>query len=181
MADSPDFGEEGGEEKDYVVTPPCHHTRKSMMMPVGPRPPSSVRDERHSEFAITLSFGCRRSRQKTLPQRGQALALLPAIEPGQGRSHQPTLPVAGDSLRLVTPSRRPQQRRQPGSHLRFTVDAVLTAAQRGSGKRASLYTDYTFSVWDDAGKLVSFAKAYSGLTDEEIGRVDAFVRRNMVE
>ena len=63
----------------------------------------------------------------------------------------------------------------------FTVDAVLTAAQRGSGKRASLYTDYTFSVWDDLGKLVPFAKAYSGLTDEEIARVDAFVRRNMVE
>ena len=63
----------------------------------------------------------------------------------------------------------------------FTIDAVLTAAQRGSGKRASLYTDYTFSVWDDAGKLVTIAKAYSGLTDEEIARVDAFVRRHMVE
>jgi DNA ligase-1 len=63
----------------------------------------------------------------------------------------------------------------------FTIDAVLTAAQRGSGKRASLYTDYTFSVRDDAGKLVPIAKAYSGLTDEEIGRVDAFIRRHMVE
>jgi DNA ligase-1 len=63
----------------------------------------------------------------------------------------------------------------------FTVDAVLTAAQRGSGKRASLYTDYTFSVWDDDRRLVPFAKAYSGLTDAEIARVDAFVRRNMVE
>ena len=63
----------------------------------------------------------------------------------------------------------------------FTIDAVLTAAQRGSGKRASLYTDYSFSVWDDSGKLVTIAKAYSGLTDEEIGRVDAFVRRHMVE
>ena len=63
----------------------------------------------------------------------------------------------------------------------FTIDAVLTAAQRGSGKRASLYTDYTFCVWDDAGKLVPIAKAYSGLTDEEIGRVDAFIRRHMVE
>jgi len=51
----------------------------------------------------------------------------------------------------------------------FTVDAVLTAAQRGSGKRASLYTDYPI------------AKAYSGLTDEEIRKVDAFVRRHMVE
>ena len=63
----------------------------------------------------------------------------------------------------------------------YTVDAVLTAAQRGSGKRASLYTDYTFSVWDETGKLVPFAKAYSGLTDEEIGKVDAFIRRHMVE
>ena len=63
----------------------------------------------------------------------------------------------------------------------FTVDAVLTAAQRGSGKRASMYTDYTFSVWDEAGKLVPFAKAYSGLTDEEIAKVDAFIRRHMLE
>jgi ATP-dependent DNA ligase len=63
-----------------------------------------------------------------------------------------------------------------------TIDAVLILAQRGSGKRASLYTDYTFGVWDIAsGTLVPIAKAYSGLTDEEILRVDAFVRRNMIE
>jgi DNA ligase-1 len=63
-----------------------------------------------------------------------------------------------------------------------TIDAVLILAQRGSGKRASLYTDYTFGVWDPAtGSLVPIAKAYSGLTDEEIGRVDAFVRQNMIE
>jgi DNA ligase 1 len=60
----------------------------------------------------------------------------------------------------------------------FTVDAVLVYAQRGSGRRASLYTDYTFAVWSDEGELVPFAKAYSGLTDAEIRRVDAFVRRN---
>lgn len=62
----------------------------------------------------------------------------------------------------------------------FSVDAVLTAAQRGSGKRASLYTDYTFSVWDN-GRLVPFARAYSGLSDDEIRRVDAFIRKNMKE
>ncbi len=63
-----------------------------------------------------------------------------------------------------------------------TIDAVLIAAQRGNGKRASLYTDYTFGVWDrEKGTLVSIAKAYSGLTDAEILQVDAFVRRNMVE
>src|SRR5262249_13504106 len=62
----------------------------------------------------------------------------------------------------------------------FTVDAVLIYAQRGSGKRASLYTDYTFGVWD-GDQLVPFAKAYSGLTDAEIRQVDAFVRHNTVE
>jgi DNA ligase-1 len=64
--------------------------------------------------------------------------------------------------------------------LPHTIDAVLIAAQRGSGKRASLYTDYTFGVWDN-GTLVTIAKAYSGLTDAEIRQVDAFIRRNMIE
>lgn len=63
----------------------------------------------------------------------------------------------------------------------YTVDCVLIYAQKGNGKRASLYTDYTFGVWDAEGKLVPFAKAYSGLTDEEIRRVDAFVRNNTLE
>lgn len=62
----------------------------------------------------------------------------------------------------------------------YTVDAVLIHAQRGSGKRASLYTDYTFGVWS-GGELVPFAKAYSGLTDAEIRQVDAFVRAHTVE
>jgi DNA ligase-1 len=62
----------------------------------------------------------------------------------------------------------------------YSVDAVLIYAQPGSGKRASLFTDYTFAVWDK-GELVPFAKAYSGLTEEEIRQVDAFVRRNTVE
>lgn len=63
----------------------------------------------------------------------------------------------------------------------FTVDAVLIYAERGSGKRASLYTDYTFGIWDTAGNLIPFAKAYSGLTDEEIRKVDAFIRANTQE
>jgi DNA ligase-1 len=62
----------------------------------------------------------------------------------------------------------------------YTVDAVLVYAQRGHGRRASLYTDYTFAVWDN-GELVPFAKAYSGLTDEEIREVDRFVRQNTTE
>jgi DNA ligase-1 len=66
----------------------------------------------------------------------------------------------------------------------YAVDAVLIYAQPGSGRRASLYTDYTFAVWDgegDARKLVPFAKAYSGLTDAEIRQVDATIRKTTVE
>ena len=62
----------------------------------------------------------------------------------------------------------------------FTIDAVLLYAQKGTGKRANLFTDYTFAVWSK-GELVPFAKAYSGLTDAEIRRVDNFVRRNTKE
>jgi DNA ligase 1 len=66
----------------------------------------------------------------------------------------------------------------------YSVDAVLLYAQPGNGRRASLYTDYTFAVWSDAAgrrTLVPFAKAYSGLTDQEIREVDAIVRRTTVE
>ncbi len=57
------------------------------------------------------------------------------------------------------------------------MDAVLINAQLGHGRRASLYTDYTFGVWH-AGKLIPVAKAYSGLTEDEIVEVDKFVRAN---
>ncbi|WBS01636.1 ATP-dependent DNA ligase [Pseudoduganella sp. SL102] len=67
----------------------------------------------------------------------------------------------------------------------YSVDAVLIYAQAGHGRRASLYTDYTFAVWDSDGNggrhLVPFAKAYSGLTDAEIAQVDNAVRRTTVE
>jgi DNA ligase-1 len=62
----------------------------------------------------------------------------------------------------------------------YTADAVMVYAQAGHGRRASLYTDYTFAVWD-GGELVPFAKAYSGLTDAEIRQVDAWVRRHTRE
>jgi DNA ligase-1 len=62
----------------------------------------------------------------------------------------------------------------------LTVDAVLIYAQAGSGKRAGLFTDYTFGIWE-GDHLVPFAKAYSGLTDEEIRKVDQFIRRNTLE
>ncbi len=62
----------------------------------------------------------------------------------------------------------------------LVIDAVMVYAQKGSGRRSNLYTDYTFAV-RDGDKLVTFTKAYSGLTDKEFAQVDAFVKRNSLE
>jgi DNA ligase-1 len=62
----------------------------------------------------------------------------------------------------------------------YTIDAVLIYAQPGSGRRASLLTDYTFAVWD-GGELVPIAKAYSGLSNEEIDEMDRWIRRHTRE
>ncbi len=62
----------------------------------------------------------------------------------------------------------------------FTIDCILIYAQQGHGRRANLFTDYTFAVWDK-GTLVPFAKAYSGLTDKEIDELDRWIRRNTIE
>jgi DNA ligase-1 len=62
----------------------------------------------------------------------------------------------------------------------LVIDCVLIYAQKGHGRRSNLYTDYTFAV-KDGDRLVSFTKAYSGLTDEEFAAVDAFVKRNSLE
>jgi DNA ligase-1 len=63
------------------------------------------------------------------------------------------------------------------------IDAVLMYAQRGHGKRSSFYSDYTFGVWrggPDGGELVPVGKAYFGFTDEELLRIDRFVRQNTI-
>ena len=62
----------------------------------------------------------------------------------------------------------------------LTIDAVLIYAMRGHGRRANLFTDYTFAVWKGE-ELVPFAKAYSGLTDKEFKEVDSFVKKNTIE
>ena len=62
----------------------------------------------------------------------------------------------------------------------LTIDAILIYAMQGHGRRANLFTDYTFAVWNGK-ELVSFTKAYSGLTDKEFKEVDSFVRKNTME
>ena len=65
------------------------------------------------------------------------------------------------------------------------VDAVLTYAMRGHGRRSNLYTDYTFALWqeneDGERYLVTFAKAYSGLTDTEIKALDQWIKKNTLQ
>ncbi len=67
----------------------------------------------------------------------------------------------------------------------LSVDAVLTYAMRGSGRRSNLFTDYTFALWqpkdDGSRELVTFAKAYSGLTDAEFRMVDDYIKKNTID
>ncbi|QEY31663.1 ATP-dependent DNA ligase [Synechococcus sp. RSCCF101] len=69
----------------------------------------------------------------------------------------------------------------------MTLDAVLLYAQAGSGRRANLFTDYTFALWDRPGhesgdrRLVTFAKAYSGLDQAEIEQLDRWIRRHTID
>jgi DNA ligase-1 len=62
----------------------------------------------------------------------------------------------------------------------LTIDAVMLYAQQGHGRRANLFTDYTFAVWDGE-QLVPFAKAYSGLTDGEFEEITRFVKQNTLD
>lgn len=67
----------------------------------------------------------------------------------------------------------------------LAIDAVLTYAMRGSGRRSNLFTDYTFALWQNnengERELVTFAKAYSGLTDAEFRKVDDFIKKNTID
>ena len=91
--------------------------------------------------------------------------------------------VEGLMLKRWTSPYRPGRRRGDWWKWKiapFTVDAVLIYAQPGSGRRASLFTDYTFGVWD-GDELVPVAKAYSGLSDEEVDELDRWIRRHTTE
>ncbi len=62
----------------------------------------------------------------------------------------------------------------------FSIDAVMLYAQRGHGRRSSLFTDFTFAVWEDE-QLVPFAKAYSGLTDAEFTELTQWINKNTMD
>jgi DNA ligase 1 len=146
-----------------------------------------------------LEWGGRDVREEALEwRRGQleriappesALVLSPLVEAGsweelkQLRQESRRRKVEGFMLKRFGSPYRVGRRRGDWWKWKiepYSVDAVLIYAQPGNGRRASLFTDYTFGIWDD-GQLVPFAKAYSGLSDEEIRQVDSFVRRNTIE
>jgi DNA ligase-1 len=148
-----------------------------------------------------LEFDGNDLRQQTLRQRRQMLAHLFADPAGDRLIVSPTVAAGSwqDLAALRAESRRRgvegfmvkhldspyEVGRRRGNWWKWkidplTADAVLIYAQRGHGKRAGLYTDYTFAVWQ-GDTLVPFAKAYSGLNDEEIRQVDRFIQRNTLE
>jgi DNA ligase-1 len=94
--------------------------------------------------------------------------------------------VKSEGLMLKRKSSQYQNGRKKGDWWKwkvdpYTIDAVMIYAQQGHGRRANLFTDFTFAVWDGDQKLVPFTKAYSGLTDEEFKLITAWVRQNTVE
>ncbi len=142
-------------------------------------------------------------REHPLRERRAALdTLLAALPPAFPLRLSPLLPLRGwqeleqrraeaagagaEGVMLKAADSPYQAGRRRGSwwkHKRdpLHLDAVLLYAQAGSGRRANLFTDYTFGLWNDAGELVSFAKAYSGLNDAEIVALDRWIRRHTTE
>jgi len=129
-------------------------------------------------------------------RRARLVAMLNALAPPLVLSEELTAPtwdglaalrsesrargVEGVMLKRWSSQYRPGRRRGDWWKWKiepYTIDAVLIYAQPGSGRRASLFTDYTFGVWDH-GELVPVAKAYSGLTDAEIDELDRWIRRH---
>ncbi len=130
----------------------------------------------------------RRARLQQVAPAGAAFVLSPLVEQGSWQSLRDLRQqsrergVEGFMLKRLGSPYRVGRRRGDWWKWKidpYSVDAVLIYAQPGHGRRASLFTDYTFGIWSN-GELVPFAKAYSGLSDQEIREVDAFVRLNTV-
>jgi ATP-dependent DNA ligase len=145
--------------------------------------------EVHGEDIRERPIEWRRSQLEAMSPAGSALVLSPIVEAATWdeladlRRQSRERKVEGFMLKRRGSPYRVGRRRGDWWKWKidpYSVDCVLIYAQPGNGRRASLFTDYTFGVWD-SGKLVPFAKAYSGLSDEEIREVDAFVRRNTIE
>ncbi len=111
-----------------------------------------------------------------LPFEGpESLAALRASAPQAGGVHVEGLMLKRKSSPYI--AGRPQGQWYKWKRDPLLVDAVLMYAQRGSGKRSSFYSDYTFGLWRE-GELLPVGKAYFGFTDEELRLLDRWVRNN---
>lgn len=140
-------------------------------------------------------------RDRPLHERRQRLTELLAATPSSVATLSPAIPFNSlDELRSLRQQAREQGAeglvikaiaspylvgRKRGYWWKYkvdpmTLDAVLIYAQAGSGKRANLFTDYTFALWQDDA-LVPFAKAYSGLDNQEIDELDKWIRKHTLE
>jgi DNA ligase-1 len=133
----------------------------------------------------------RRARLEAVLARADSSALLPSpVVAGAGwedlarvREEARARNVEGLMLKRLSSPYRTGRRRGDWWKWKiapYTIDTVLIYAHPGHGRRATLFTDYTFAVWDQ-GELTPVAKAYSGLSDAEIAELDAWVRRNTRE
>ena len=139
-----------------------------------------------------LPLAERRRRLETLAERGGArLHLSPLVafdtwddlarlraDPPVGAAAEGLMLKRWDSPYLAGRPKGPWFKWKRDPHV---IDAVLMYAQRGSGKRSSFYSDYTFGVWTEEGALTPVGKAYFGFTDEELKQLDKFVRDHTVE
>ncbi len=141
-----------------------------------------------------LSFADRRAKLETLLNKPRERMDLSALVEAQDwntlaafRSNPPDAAIEGVMLKKRTAPYVPGRpkgewwkwKRDP-----FLVDTVLMYAQRGHGRRSSFYSDYTFGVWrgeEDAPELVPVGKAYHGFTDEDLKKIDKFVRDNTID
>jgi DNA ligase 1 len=135
-----------------------------------------------------LAFAERRRRLESWYARGPrtALDLSPLVpfsswdelrelrDAARGRGIEGLMLKRADSLYVAGRAKGPWFKWKRGA---LTLDTVLMYAQRGHGKRSSFYSDYTFGVWR-ADELVPVGKAYSGFTDDELRRLDRWVRDN---
>ncbi len=117
------------------------------------------------------------------------LRLSPQVEakdwPGLAEAREGSRDIGAEGLMLKRLSAPYLAGRKKGDWWKWkvdplTIDAVMIYAQAGSGRRATLYTDFTFAVWK-GNDLVPFTKAYSGLTDAEFREITAWVRKNTLE
>jgi DNA ligase-1 len=136
---------------------------------------TEMRHRRERLLALVAEGGVLRISEEVSEPTWDALAMLRRDSRARG--------VEGLMLKRWSSPYRPGRKRGDWWKWKiepFTMDAVLVYAQPGSGRRATVFTDYTFAVWSE-GELVPVAKAYSGLSDEEIDELDRWIRRHTTE